>query len=370
MTDSTAPLSAADLIPVTVLTGFLGSGKTTLLKHLLQHPDMGETAVIINEFGEVGLDHILVEAIDDDVVLLNSGCLCCTVRSDLLTALRDIYFKRVRGLIPEFTRMVIETTGLADPAPILHTLITDPLLSARYRLDGIVTTIDAANATSQLDLQPESVKQAAVADRLVITKLDLCDEASREALFARLREINPAAPVIYASHGKVSPSALLNAGLFNAETKHPDVARWLREEAYHDHDHGHGQGHHNDHDHDHGHDHGHGHHHHDPNRHDDRIRAYSLTFEQPVEWEAFVSAMEMLIAHRGADLLRMKGLLNLADEDRPVVVHGVQHVFHPPASLAAWPDGDHRSKLVFITRDIPRSLLERLFSEILGQAPI
>jgi G3E family GTPase len=323
---------------------------------------MGETAVIINEFGEVGLDHVLVEAIDDDVVLLNSGCLCCTVRSDLVTALRDMYFKRVRGLIPEFTRLVIETTGLADPAPILHTLITDPLLSVRYRLDGIVTTIDAVNASSQFDQQSESVKQAAVADRLVLTKLDLCDETSREALFSRLREINPAAPVIYASHGKVAPSALLNAGLFNADTKHPDVARWLRDEAYNHHNH--------EHDHSHGHDHAHHHHQHDPNRHDDRIRAYSLTFERPVEWEGFVSAMEMLIAHRGADLLRMKGILNLTDEERPVVVHGVQHIFHPPAGLPAWPDGDHRSKLVFITRDIPRTVLEQLFTEILNQAPI
>jgi G3E family GTPase len=276
-----------------------------------------------------------------------------------------MYFKRVRGLIPEFTRLVIETTGLADPAPILHTLITDPLLSVRYRLDGIVTTIDAVNAASQFDQQPESVKQAAVADRLVLTKLDLCDEASREALFTRLREINPAAPVIYASHGQVAPAALLNAGLFNADTKHPDVARWLRDEAYTHHNHGHGHGHGHDDDDDH-----HHHHEHDPNRHDDRIRAYSLTFERPVVWESFVSAMEMLIAHRGADLLRMKGILNLTDEERPVVVHGVQHVFHPPAGLQAWPDGDHRSKLVFITRDIPRSTLEQLFTEVLNQAPI
>jgi G3E family GTPase len=368
MTDS-APLSAADLIPITVLTGFLGSGKTTLLNALLKHPEMGETAVLINEFGEIGLDHLLVEAVDDDVILLNSGCLCCTVRSDLLTALRDLYFKRVRGLVPEFTRLIIETTGLADPAPILHTLITDPLLSVRYRLDGIVATIDAVNASSQFDSQPESVKQAAVADRLVLTKLDLCDQATRDSLFARLRQINPAAPMIYASHGQVAPSALLNAGLFSADGKHPDVARWLRDEAYH------GQ---NEHAHDH-HGHGHGHvhhehehheheHHHDLNRHDDRICAYSLTYESPIEWESFVSAMEMLIAHRGADLLRMKGLLNLTDEERPVVVHGVQHVFHPPAGLPQWPDGDHRSKLVFITRDIPRPLIEQLFNEVLGQS--
>lgn len=383
---SDTPLPLADTIPVTILTGFLGSGKTTLLNALLKHPAMGETAVVINEFGEIGLDHLLVEAVDDDVVLLNSGCVCCTVRSDLVTTLRDLFLKRVRGVVPEFTRMVIETTGLADPAPILHTLMTDPLLSARYRLDGIVTTVDAVNTTSQLDRQPEAVKQIAVSDRLVLTKGDLlAGPAAREALVARLRRINPAAPLLWVEHGQVEPDELINAGLFSSASKHPDVARWLREEAYreaeahegHHHDHHH-HGHdcthehcdHPDHHHDHGHQ-GHGHHHHhDVNRHDDRVRAYSLAFEQPLDWDAFVTAMEILIASRGEDLLRIKGILNVKNEPKPVVVHGVQHVFHPPAGLPGWPSDDHRSRIVFITRDIDRALIERLLVDTLGQAPV
>lgn len=358
---------AASLIPVTVLTGFLGSGKTTLLNHLLQQPEMGDTAVLINEFGEIGLDHALVEHVDDDVILLNSGCLCCTVRSDLVTAMRDLWFKRVRGDIPEFRRFIIETTGLADPAPILHTLMTDALISSRYRLDGIVATVDAVNGAEQLDRQPESVKQAAVADRLILTKTDLADPDALDSLRHRLRRHNPAAPLLTAPMGQVAPSAILDAGLFNTTDKHPDVAKWLREEAVRA-----GGGHdgHHAHSHDHGHEHGHDHdhdHHHDKNRHDARVGAFALSFDQPIAWESFVSAMEMLIASKGADLLRVKGLLNVVDEETPVVVHGVQHIFHPPARLPAWPDGDHRSRLVFITRDIGRDAVARLFSSALGQ---
>lgn len=380
-----APLTIAQTIPVTILTGFLGSGKTTLLNALLKHPAMGETAVLINELGDIGLDHMLVERVDDDVVLLDSGCLCCSVRSDLITSLRDLFLKRVRGLVPEFNRLVIETTGLADPAPILHTLMTDPLLSARYRLDGIVTTVDAVNAHSQLNRQPESVKQVAVSDRLVLTKGDLFPDAdARRSLIDRLRQINPAASLIWAEHGQLDPAEILDAGLFSPKNKHPDVARWLREEAYREeehHDHGHhdhGHHHHEHHEH-HGHEHGHDchdpdhcdhpDHHHALSRHDDQIRAYALTFDQPVDWDAFVTAMEILIASRGEDLLRVKGLLNVIDEPKPVVVHGVQHVFHPPAGLPEWPSEDRRSRVVFITRAIDRGLIAKLLTDTLGQAP-
>ena len=354
-------------LPISVLTGFLGSGKTTLLTKLLVHPAMAKTAVIINEFGEIGLDDLLVQGellnhVDPEAqtqfVKMNSGCLCCTVRGDLEVALRDLYLKRVRGQVPEFVRVVIETTGLADPAPILHTLIDDPVLAAYYRLDGVVATVDAVNADAQLDAQFESVKQVAVADRLVLTKTDIADPAKVAALRLRLAAINPAAPVIVAVQGQVDPAFLFDAGLYNPATKTADVRRWLAEEAYaakkeHDHHHGH------DHAHDHGHDHGHGHAHHDVNRHDDRIRAHCLTIDEPMDWDVVASWLGSLAQSRGADLLRMKGLVNVVGEEQPVVVHGVQHLFHPPARLPAWPDADRRSKFVFITRDVPRADLEK-----------
>jgi G3E family GTPase len=354
-----------------VLTGFLGSGKTTLLSKLLVHPAMAKTAVIINEFGEIGLDDLLVQgellnnvdpAGQTQFVKMNSGCLCCTVRGDLEVALRDLYLKRVRGQVPEFARVAIETTGLADPAPILHTLIDDPVLAAYYRLDGVVATVDAVNADTQLDAQFESVKQIAVADRLVLTKTDIADPAKVAALRLRLAAINPAAPVIVAVRGEVDPALLFDAGLYNPATKTADVRRWLAEEAYaanEVHDHAHGHDHDHGHDHGHDHDHSHEHAHHDVNRHDDRIRAHCLTVDEPMEWDVVASWLGSLAQSRGADLLRMKGLVNVAGEDQPVVVHGVQHLFHPPARLPAWPDADRRSRFVFITRDVPRADLEK-----------
>ncbi|MFN8720401.1 MAG: CobW family GTP-binding protein [Rhodospirillales bacterium] len=383
-------------LPVSVLTGFLGSGKTTLLSKLVRDPAMANTAVVINEFGEVGLDHLLVEQANEQTVLLDSGCLCCTVRGDLVDTLRDLFVKRVRGEIPAFDRVVVETTGLADPAPILHTLMSDPLLSARYRLDGVITTVDAVNGSKELDEHQESIKQAAVADRIVLTKTDIADEARIAALEARLRALNPAAPRIRASHGAIEPRSLFDAGLYNPETKGPDVVRWLREEAYrdapdhshcdhdhgrcdHGHDHGHGHGHDHGHDHhahadhDHGQDHAHGHdhhdhHHNDVNRHDDRISAFCLTVDRKIDWGAFVAFMETLISLRGDDLLRVKGVLDVTGADRPVVIHGVQHLFHPPVQIEAWPGDERRSKIVFITRDIPRDLIERTFGAYMDAA--
>ena len=364
MSDAMTP---ATRFPVSVLTGFLGSGKTTLLQKLLHHPDMARTAVVINEFGEVGLDHLLVAKASENMVVMDSGCVCCTIRGDLVDTLRDLFLKRVKGVIPEYDRVVVETTGLADPAPILHTLMSDPLLAARFRLDGVIATVDAAHGSSQLDQHPESVKQAAVADRIVLTKTDVATPSATLELCKRLAAINPAAPVIPAAFGAVDPTVLFDAGLYNPETKGPDVARWLREEAYRAREEAHGH-HHHGHDHDHHHEHGDacspdcGHdHHHDANRHDDRIRAFCMVEEAPVPWDRFVDFMEALISLRGPDLLRIKGMLNVVESELPVVVHGVQHMFHPPVRLEAWPTDDHRSKIVFITRDVGRQVIEDLF---------
>jgi G3E family GTPase len=369
-------------IPISVLTGFLGSGKTTLLAKLLRHPGMAQTAVIINEFGEIGLDDLLVQGellnhvdptAQTQFVKMNSGCLCCTVRGDLEVALRELYLKRVRGQVPEFKRVVIETTGLADPAPILHTLMDDPVLAAYYRLDGVVTTVDAVNAEAQLGAQFESVKQIAVADRLILTKTDIADPSAVAALRQRLALINPAAPIVVATLGEVDPAALFDAGLYNPETKTADVRRWLAEEAYaakkgHDHAHGHDHGHDHGHGHGHDHDHDHDHDHLDVNRHDDRIRAHCLTVDAPMDWDVVASWLGSLAQSRGADLLRMKGIVNIAGEDQPVVVHGVQHLFHPPARLPAWPDADRRSKFVFITREIARADLEKTLAAFQNDA--
>jgi G3E family GTPase len=348
--------------PVTVLTGFLGSGKTTLLNRLLARPELARTAVLINEFGEVGLDHLMVEKVDGDVVLLSSGCLCCTVRGELVDSLRSLAARAEAGEI-DFDRVVIETTGLADPAPILHTLMAEPDIVRRYRLDGIVTTVDAVTGAATLDAQPESVKQAAVADRIVLTKTDLAGPEALAELSRRLATLNPGARRITAVMGEVAPEAILNAGLFDPAKKIPDVAAWLNAEAYGDH--------HHDHHHDHGDHHHHHHHHdhagqdpHDVNRHDARVRSFCVTLEEPLHWQAIATWLEMLIVTRGESLLRIKGILDIVGQDRPVAIHGVQHLLHPPAPLPAWPkreDGtdDRRSRIVFIVRDLDRAVIEQ-----------
>ncbi|MFE8583430.1 CobW family GTP-binding protein [Sphingomonas sp. NCPPB 2930] len=339
------------LIPVSVLTGFLGSGKTTLLNQLVRAPQMSRALVIINEFGAVSLDHDLIARSNDDLVVeMIGGCLCCTVRGDLARTLRDAPWRFARDGLCWFDRVVIETTGLADPAPILHTLMTDHRLRTLYRLDGVIATVDAVNGMATLDAQEEAVKQAAVADRILLTKTDLASPQDQQALTGRLRALNPAAPLIVAVNGAVSPDVLFDAGLYNPETKSNDVRRWLAAEAYDDpHHHGHGHGHHH-----HGHDHHHHDHdhHHDVNRHDDRIRATCLTFDEPLKAHAFERWLDVLAMFKGPDILRIKGIVNLEDEPNPVVIHGVQHVFHPPVVLDAWPSDDRRTRLVFITRDV------------------
>ncbi len=352
----------ADIVafpPVNLITGFLGSGKTTLLRRLLDDPALSDTAVLINEFGEVGLDHHLLERIGETMVLLPSGCLCCTIRGELAEAIRDLHGRRERGEIPPFRRLVIESTGLADPFPILSTVHADPVLRHHFRVGNVITTVDAVNGMDQLDRQSESVKQAAMADRLVLTKTDLADAAQHKALEDRLRAINPAAPLVPVAHGAVAAERLFNAGLYNPAEKSPDVARWLKEEAYAQQ----AEAHHRGHD-------GHDHHHDHPldvNRHDDHIRAFCLTYDRPVAWDRFVNWIEMLITMRGADLLRIKGSLNVAGSDAPVAIHGIQHLFHPPAVLPGWSGADRRSRIVFITRDLERAWLEQSMAEFLAE---
>jgi G3E family GTPase len=332
----------SSLIPVTLLTGFLGSGKTTVLNHVLKQPGMAATAVIVNEFGEIGIDHLLVEQSSEDVVLLNSGCLCCTVRGDIVDTLTNLFVERVKGKIPFFTRVTIETTGLADPAPILHTLMTEPIVTARYMLDGVVATVDAVNGAGTLDRQPEAVKQAAMADRLLLTKIDLAEPAARQAFEARLAALNPSAPIIPVAQGAVDPALLFNLGFFDPATKSVDVRRWLRDEAFES-----------------GHEHGHDDNHLDVNRHDDRIRAFCITRERPISWAVLSGWLDGLATMRGDDLLRLKAIVALSDRpDEPVVLHGVQHLFHPPVLLPRWPSDDRRTRMVFITRDLPRETIE------------
>jgi G3E family GTPase len=336
----------SSLIPVTLLTGFLGSGKTTVLNHVLKQPGMAATAVVVNEFGDIGLDHLLVEQSSEDVVLLNSGCLCCTVRGDIVDTLTSLFVDRVKGKVPFFTRVAIETTGLADPAPILHTLMTDPIVAARYMLDGVVTTVDAVNGASTLDRQPEAVKQAAVADRLLLTKTDLAEPGARRAIEGRLRALNPSAAIMPVAQGAVDPAVLFNIGFYDPATKSVDVQRWLRDEAFENGD-------------DHDHDAAHGHEHPDVNRHDDRIRAFCITRERPISWAALSAWLDGLATMRGDDLLRLKAIVALSDRpEQPVVLHGVQHLFHPPVLLPEWPSEDRRTRMVFITRDLPREAIE------------
>jgi G3E family GTPase len=319
-------------IGASLITGFLGSGKTTLLNHLLRHPGMGDTAVIVNEFGEIGLDHLLIETALDNAVLLKSGCLCCTLRGDLVDTLGSLFERRQRGEIPAFRRVLIETTGLADPAPILHALMADLGVTRHYRMGHVITTVDAVNAAGQLAEHYESAKQVAVADRLVLTKSDLAPSGSMADVRERLRALNASAPILIAIQGAIEPDALFGSPAEAWNTSLPAIAP-------------HGQ------EHEHGHD--------DEHRHG--ISSHCLVHNGPLPWQRLARWLEALASLRGPDLLRIKGIVAVEGRAGPVVIHAVQHVLHAPRELRDWPDADRRSRIVLITRGIPAAALETSF---------
>ena len=333
------------LIPVSLLTGFLGSGKTTLLNQLIQQ--LPRTAIIMNEFGEIGLDHQLLQKTDGPLALLQGGCICCTVVGSLSPTLKNLFMASSRGEIPQFERVIIETTGIADPAPILDTLINERWIAARFQLNSVVTTVDAVLGEQQLDSYFEAVKQVAVADRLLLTKTDLATPDAIAALQARLETLNPGAPILTVQHGQIDAAQILNAGLYNPTSKTSNVSQWLNEMRYR------------------------------PVAatslmgkprsdapvHDNRIRSFSVTFDEPLEWMGIYAALQMLLNFRAKSLLRMKAIVNLKGKDVPTVLHAVQHVLYPPAELPAWPDDNRQSRFVFIVADMEAELVEQMLRE-------
>ena len=320
----------ADVIPISVLTGFLGSGKTTILRHLLRQSEFSRTAIIINEFGEVGLDHELLEASEDSFIELKTGCLCCKIRTDLAQTVQDMLQRRDEGNCSPFDRIVIETSGLADPAPILQTLMTDTSIAGHVVLGGVVTTVDSVTGATTLEREDISQKQVALADRIVLTKLDLNGPA-QPVLLRRLTELNAGAPVLSADRGKIDSQCLFSAGLYES----PDVNSWLADDR------------------------------HSHTRHDADIQTYTVVRKEPIGAVTLTLFLETLAEHCGADLLRLKGIVNVAQSpDRPAVIHGVQHVFHAPAWLKRWPSDDRSSRIVFITRRVPQRWVEALLEAI------
>ncbi len=330
------------LVPVNLITGFLGSGKATLLKRLLEEPEMGNAAVIINEFGEIGLDHLLVQQIDGEVILLQSGCICCTIRTDLRDTILSLHEKSNQGIIPKFDRLVIETTGLADPAPIVGTLMLDRIIRNHYRLGTIVTTVDAVNATRHLENNQETAKQIAVADRILITKTDLVEDTDIEQLLPKLQSLNPAAEVLRPGTD-VSASSLLIDDLYSNDKKAREVQMWFDGQDANSHHHRQNS-------------------HNNGQNHSTAIHSFTIEIEEPLDWTAFGLWLVMLLHAHGENILRIKGILNIIGEKSPAVIHGVQHTIHPPQHLDEWPSNDQRSRIIFIVRNIDAAQVEKSFN--------
>ena len=354
---------------VTLITGFLGSGKTTLLNTLLEHPDMSQAAIIVNEFGEIGLDYDLVERSDENVIQLANGCLCCTVKSDLIDTFRDLYIQRNAGTIPYFDRVIIETTGIADPAPVLQIILTNPMVFNHFALDGVVTTVDTVNGVSSLDRFPECIKQAAIADRLIITKVDMVENDDNiKTLEKRLRVLNPAAPIIATTTKDANPSDLFGTGIFDPTTKALDFENWLQADAYENRTvseatktnmaipdetalayykkHGHSPEEEM--------------HHHDPS-----INSFVMVRENPISLNTLSMFLEGLTKEAGPDLLRVKGIIHVYERpDQPAIIQGAQQIFHSIDWMDKWPSDDRRTRIVFITRNIDQVYIEDTYNLI------
>jgi G3E family GTPase len=327
-------------IPVNVVTGFLGSGKTTLLQKLLHSPLLDDTAVLVNEFGEVGLDHHLLESATESTLLMENGCICCAIRGDLKDSLRDLFDRRERGEIPAFKRVVIETSGLADPVPIAYTVLAEPVLQHHFRLGNVITTIDAVNGLTQLAEFDEPVKQIAVADRLIITKSDIAEPGQVAELRLALQRLNVSAPLFDAAVDDLSPQRLITEDIHDPKGKSQEIKHLMSvpQDGHPGHTHTSG------------------------------VSSFALTFDQPLDWTAFGIWMTMLLNHYGDKVLRIKGMLNVIGVDTPVLINGVQHVVHPPVHLESWPDDDQRSRIVFIVRNMDQARIEASLAAFNGLA--
>ena len=353
------------------MTGFLGAGKSTLLNRILKDPAMKDAAVIINEFGDVGIDHLLVESSGDAIIELSDGCLCCTVRGELVDTLANLMDAVQTARVKPVKRVVIETTGLADPAPVMQAIMGNPIIATNFDLDGIVTVVDAVNGSQTLDNHEEAVKQVAVADRLILSKRTMASPEALRALEARLDALNPRARLMDADSAEAGQVGLLVNGLYDPASKIADVGRWLRDEDAHDAHHHHDHHHHGADGHQHYHHH-HGHDHQDPhdvNRHDASIRSFSIVEDKTIDSMALDMFIDLLRSAHGEKLLRMKAIVAMSDRpDRPLVLHGVQSIFHPPSRLPAWPDPeDRRTRMVLITKDLPEAFVKDLFDAFLGK---